>query len=108
VSSLTINDLLVIAQEAGVLKRMSEQRCRMVVVDYRPPAAGIAVPREQGEEEVGLEPIAPEIVTITYTLEDAMFGGVVYVALTSSERVLINPFAWVSYEHLANITIDRR
>lgn len=102
---LSIRDLIEVAVEANVLKRMGEGRMSRVVVDYIPPRQGMAIPRDPGEEDVQVEPFPPEVIPITYTLESAQFGGAIFAALACGHRVIINPFPWISYEHLASSTI---
>ena len=101
---LTIRELVEIANQAGVLKRMAEEHVSRVVVDYVPSRPGMAIPRETGDD-APLEPLAPDVTTITYTLEDAMFGGTIYATIVCGNRVIITPFVWQSYENLARVTI---
>lgn len=101
------SDLVRIAVSAQVFKLMGERRTRQVTIDYSPARDALLVPRESGED-APLEPITPDVIPITFTLEDAMFGGSVWVALTCGERVVVHPFAWVSYEHLATIVVNTR
>lgn len=102
--SLSIADLIQIANEAQVLKRMSLDRTTRVVVDHIPARSSMSIAREPGEEDE-LEAYAPEVITITYTLADAMFGGSIYVALTCGNRVIVHPFLWSGYEHLGTVSI---
>ena len=44
---------------------------------------------------------APTPMSLTFCLEDAMFGGVTFVAITCGGRVVINPFVFESYDKLA-------
>ena len=101
---LQMVDLLRVCEQAGVLKRMGEGRCRSVTVDYVPPREGMCIPRTPGEDEP-IEPLVPEVITLTFNLEDAMFGGVLFAAITCGHRVVVSPWQWVSYEHLALQTI---
>lgn len=104
---LQMTDLINVVEQAGVLKIMSERRCRQVTIDYCPPRESMAIPRDPGCTEP-IEPAAPTVIPLTFLLEDTMFGGVIFVALTCGPRVVINPFVWVSYEHLGHISIERR
>jgi hypothetical protein len=100
-------DLLNICEQAGVLKRMGEGHCRTVTVDYVPARESMAIPRNPDEDEP-IEPNPPEVKTVVFNLESAQFGGVIFAAITCGERVVINPWQWVSYEHLATQSISRR
>lgn len=106
-ADLSIQELVTIAASAGVFKLLGEGRRRRVVVDYVPPREPIIIPREP-DEEGPLNVMPPEAVEIAYTLEDAMFGGVVYVALTVAGRVVIHPFVWESYDKLARTAIPTK
>lgn len=103
---LTISELLGIAEHAKVLPIMSERRTRQVVVDYVPARDALFLPRESPEDPP-LEAFPPTVIPITYTLEDSMFGGITYVALTVRERVLIHPFTFGGYDDLATRVFKR-
>lgn len=102
---LTIRELVEIANQAGVLKRMGEEHVNRVVVDYVPSHPGMAIPRETGDD-APLEPLAPHVTTITYTLEDAMFGGMIYTTIVCGNRAILTPFVWQGYENLTRVTIS--
>lgn len=104
--TLPISELLAIAQMAGVLQRMAATHRSWVTVDYCPARDAIVVPRELDAGDEGLEPFPIRATPITFQLEDAMFGGTTYVALTCEGRVIIHPFVWESYAKLAKIKID--
>lgn len=106
--TLPISELLKVAAQAGVFQQMGASRRRQVIVDYVPARESMVIPREPDSEEAPLQPDPPTVIPLTFTLEDAMFGGTVFVALICGCRVIINPFAWVSYEHLASLRIDQR
>jgi len=101
---IPLRDLLEIINTAGVLRRMGNQRCRTVVVDYLPARQALIIPRAADDEPV--ETMAPTMTEITFRLEDTMFGGVIYAAVTCGSRVVIHPFEWKSYEHLATVTVN--
>lgn len=104
-SELPIIELLAVAQQAGVLQRMAAEQTRIVTVDYCPPREGLIVPRDHPTDDK-LEAFPPTVITLTYLLDDAMFGGVTYVALTCEGRVLIHPFVWESFDKLAEVTFN--
>lgn len=106
-SRLSISELLEVAKQAGVLQLMARRRSRRVVVDYVPARESMAIPREDDDPDEPLSPNPPTVTSLVFTLEDAMFGGTVFVALTCGGRVLVNPFAWVNYAHLGQLTIGR-
>jgi len=106
VNSLSIRELIDIANQAGVLKRMSVGRTNRIVVDHVPAREAMSIAREIEEEDGPLEPAPIEVIPVVFTLADAMFGGTVFVALTCGNRVIVNPFVWTSYEHLGTVTIS--
>ncbi len=102
---LSIRELIQIANEAQVLRRMALDRCTRIIVDHIPARESMSIPRDPGEEDEPLHAETPTVIPVTFTLADAMFGGTVFVTLTCGHRVLINPFPWNGYEHLAQVTI---
>lgn len=105
VQRLQIGELFDIVLQAKVLQRMSEHRLRQVVVDYVPARQAMSIIRDDPSDEP-LEAFKPVVIPLTFTLDDAMFGGVVYVSLVCGDRVIINPFAWQSYEHLGKMSFN--
>jgi hypothetical protein len=103
--NLSVPELIDIANNAGVLRIMSERRTSRVTVDHVPARAAMSIPREPEEENSELSVPRPDVIPVTFTLADAMFGGVIYVALTCGDIVIVNPFRWQSYEHLGTVTI---
>lgn len=101
---LSIRELIDIANQAGVLKRMGTEQLSKVVVDHIPARASWSIAREK--DGAALEAIAGEVIPVTFTLESAMFGGAIFAAITCGERVVVHPFPWTSYEHLASVTIN--
>ncbi len=89
--------------EAGVLKIMAEKRCKVVKLDYFPPRPAMMIPRDESDMQVEPYPLNP--IALTFTLEDAMFGGVCYVALCCGHRVVVNPFVWSNYDALTKISL---
>lgn len=102
--SLTPRDMLRIAHEANLFKQMGENHARIFKLDYVPARPAMILPREKGEEGP-LNLMPPEAVELTYILEDAMFGGTVYVALTCGGHIIIHPFEWHSYDKLSKTAI---
>lgn len=103
---LSIRELIDIANEAGVLKIMSENQTNKVVVDHIPARSSMSIPREPDEINDSLKAAAPDVIPVVYTLSDAMFGGDVFVALTCGNRVIVSPFRWIGYEHLGTVRIS--
>lgn len=103
--NLSIPELIEIANAAGVLRLMSERRTSRVVVDHVPARAAMSIPREPEEEGDDLAVSRPDVIPLVFTLEDAMFAGDIFVALTCGNLVIVNPFRWHSYEHLSTVTI---
>lgn len=93
-------EMLGVAQEAEILKRFGEQRCRVVRVNYVP-----AVPFQVSPVEEGVPIPKPQPCELTFLLEDAMFGGEVFAAVTCNGLVIIRPFLWPGYDTLAKMRI---
>jgi len=104
-NQLSIRELIDIANEAGVLRIMSEQQTTKVIIDHTPARAAMSIPREPDEMDDPLTAATPDVIPVVYTLADAMFGGMVFVALTCGNRVVVHPFPWISYEHLGTVRI---
>lgn len=104
-NELSIHELALIAQQAEVFSLMASRQSPQITIDYVPPRCGMILPRAQSEADGPLIPLQHDPITITFTLSEAMFGGVLFVALTCGGRVVVNPFPWSSYEHLAQVSI---
>lgn len=102
-SRLTTNDLLAIACEANVLRIMGQRKCRQITLDYVPARPAIIIPRLEGDGPLNAMP--PHVEEVTYFLEDSMFGGDVYAAVTCRGHTVVAPFLWSSWETLANSRI---
>lgn len=102
---LSLDELLNILETAKVLRIMAEEGCKSVTVDYVPPRPAMALARE--DPDIGLEMYPSQPIVLTFTLDDAMFGGSVYAAITCGSRVIIRPFPWVDYASLATLRITR-
>lgn len=100
----TAEAMLRVAAEANVAKIMGENQSRTVILDVIPARGQVIVPRLDPEDD-SLTPPAPAIDTLTFHLEDAMFGTVCYAAITCQGKVIVNPFVWESWEHLAKARI---
>lgn len=96
---LPLNEIIGIMKMAGVFQIMGNEKRKRVVVDYVPARAPMAIPRTLDESI--LEPLAPSVIPLIFTLEDTMVGGVVYAAITIGDRVVIEPFRWRGFEDLA-------
>jgi len=104
-TNLSTIELIQIANEAQVLRRMSMDETTRVVVDHIPARSSMSIARERGEDDVELEAYVPEVITLTFTLADATFGEAIYVALTCNNRVIVHPFLWSGYAHLGTVSI---
>lgn len=102
---LTSRELAVIAQQAELLRLMGERRCRVLRLDYIPPRAGMTIPRLPEDGMEPMEVYAPTPTVLEFKLEDAMFGNVTYAAITCGGKVVVSPFIWHSYPHLATLKI---
>jgi hypothetical protein len=102
-SHLTTADLLAIACEANVLRIMGERRCRIVTLDFVPARPAIILPRLEGDGPLTTMP--PHVEEVVYHLEDTMFGGDVYAAVTCRGHTVVAPFLWSSWEALARSRI---
>lgn len=105
--TLPVSELVRIAAEVELLKKMGLARSRTMTIDYVPAREAIIIPRAPGEEDP-ITVYPPEVTELTFTLEDQMFGGVVYVALTCGGHIVIHPFVWDSYEKLSTTAITLR
>ena len=99
VAQLSILQLADILDAAGVFAIMGRERRRHVTVDYIPPRDAMIFARET--DDGPMETFAPTPMSLTFCLEDAMFGGVTFVAITCGGRVVINPVVFESYDKLA-------
>lgn len=97
--------MLGIAQELDILKNFGEKRCRTLRVNYTP---GMPYKITYGDETPLEPPVLPPTYELTYILEDAMFGGEVFAAVTCNGLVVTRPFPWPGYDTLAQmrITVD--
>lgn len=102
--SYTTGEMLRIAAEANVLRVMGERRLHSVTLDIVPARGQIIVPRIDDDDDSLTAP-APTIQTLTFHLEDAMFGTTTYAAVTCQGRVIVQPFAFESWDHLAASSI---
>jgi hypothetical protein len=100
---LTTADLLAIACEANVLKIMGERRTHVVTLDFVPQRPAIIIPRLPDDGPLNAMP--PHVEEVTFYLEDAMFGGDVYAAVTCRGHTVVAPFLWSSWETLAKSRI---
>lgn len=99
---LTRAEMLGIAQQLDILKEFGSKRCRMLRVNYTP---GLPYKITYGDEAPP-EPIkTPPTYELTYILDDAMFGGEVFAAVTCNGLVVIRPFLWPGYEALLKMRI---
>ena len=96
---LSLDELIEVLTTARVLQIMGEKECRLVTVDYVPAQQSMTFVRE--DDDSPLEAFPRDPIKICFVLEDAMVGGVVYAAVTVGHRVIIEPFRWYGYEHLA-------
>ena len=99
---ITTAQLIEIVQKADILRVMGENHLNELVVDFMPPTQALIRVRLQS----GLSPVKRTFETqaIQFTLESQQIGGVIYAALTVGDRVVIEPWRWESYEHLAGKT----
>lgn len=102
-TDLSVATLAAIARDANVFQTMGENKCRMVRLDYVPAQAAMIIPRLVDDEPS--EPTPPQMEELCYFLDDAMFGGEIYAALTCNGRTIVGPFPWTDYETLSKTTI---
>lgn len=95
--------MLWIATEANIFKIMGEQKVRSVTIDFVPSRAALLIPRLNGDDPV--TSCAPHVEEVTFHLEDAMFGGEVFTAITCRGNVVVLPFPWTSWDGLAKSRI---
>lgn len=100
---LSKQELCGVLEDAKVLSIMSQDETRRVTVAYFPPRAGMVFPMLEGDDPIEAYPINP--ILLTFQLEDTMFGGEVWAAITCGDQVVIRPFPWTSYEHLGTLKI---
>lgn len=96
-------ELCRVLEDAKVLSIMSHDETRQVTVAYFPPRAGMVFPMSDGDDPIEAYPINP--ILLTFKLEDTMFGGEVWAAITCGDQVVIRPFPWISYENLGTLKI---
>jgi hypothetical protein len=82
---------------------MGERRCRIVTLDFVPARPAIILPRLEGDGPLTTMP--PHVEEVVYHLEDTMFGGDVYAAVTCRGHTVVAPFLWSSWEALARSRI---
>lgn len=97
---LTLAQLIEIVQEADVLRIMGEQHLNELTIDYIPATKALILIRSKG---VHYEPVKRvfEAIPVKFRLDSAMMGGVTYASLVVGDRVVIEPWRWESFEHLA-------
>lgn len=100
---LTRLELAAIASEANLFKVMGHNRLTEITVDYVPNRNRFIVPRLPGDGP--LEAHAPHVEQLTFALEDQMFAGEVWTALTCRGVVVVNPFRWEGWPKLATWSI---
>lgn len=96
-------ELCQVAIDANVLQIMSERKCKKVKIDYLPARPAVLIPRE--DDGGPPEPYTLKPITLIFTLEDAMFGGVTFAALTCGHRVIVRPFEWTNFDALAKLNL---
>lgn len=108
-NQLPILDILNVIAKAEVPKLMGERKTRRLVIDYVPPREATMLPRDS-EQDGPLEVYPPVPIQLTFQIEDAMFGGEVWAAITCGNRVVVAPFLWRGFDELAktNFTIVGR
>lgn len=101
---LTSMELATVMEEAKVRQIMADEERQSVTVDYFPAREAWvfarAVEGDPPAKRYGEKPI-----TITFTLDTPMFGGVVYAAVCVGERVVLSPFVWQGYEHFGTMRV---
>lgn len=99
ISTLSIQTICDIADQAKVLRLMAERHANRIVVDYVPSRQMIVIPRDEPIDDP-LEVFPTSATPITFVLEDAMFAGTTWVSLTCGHRTVITPFPFTSYDDL--------
>jgi hypothetical protein len=97
--------MLRVAAEAHITRIMGMNQQRSVTIDIIPARAMFLAPRLDPDDDSLTAP-TPTVQTLTFHLEDQMFGTVVYAAITCQGRVIVNPFKWESWDHLARSAIN--
>ena len=98
-------ELIRLANDISLIQLFAERKCRRITVDYVPARERLAFARPVGQEDDPLIAYPPEVIPVTYTLEDAMFGGVTFAAITCGFRLIVNPFVWTTYEEFGSYVI---
>jgi hypothetical protein len=96
--------MLSVARDGQVLRIMGQRQARSVTLDII-PARGRVITARLDEDDDSLTAPAPTIGSLTFHLEDAMFGTVCFAAVTCQGRVIVNPFPFESWDHLAKATL---
>jgi len=108
VSGLDQTTLKTIAMEMRIIQVLSERQVRKVVVDYIPGfAEQCRVRAPDGEDETPLQSVLVEPIPITFTIEDAMFGGDVFVVLSADGMTLCRPIPWDGYENFGRYVLGK-
>lgn len=101
---IALEEVVRVAAEVELLKLFGEKQCRAITIDYLPQRGSLWAAREPGEAPSTIG--GPDGYSLTYLLEDQMFGGVTYAAVTCSGHVVVRPFRWVSYHELVGSSIN--
>lgn len=99
ISTLSIQTICDIAEQAKVLLLMAERRTNRIVVDYVPSRQMIVLPREEPIDDP-LEVFPTSATPVTFVLEDALFAGTMWLSLTCGHRTVITPFPCQGYDDL--------
>lgn len=106
ISGLDISTLTAIAKDLQIVQVLSQREVRTITVDYILGVAEQACFRPEDAEDVPcINSVMIEPIPITYTIEDAMFGGDIYVVLSADGRALCRPILWDGYENFGRYVL---
>ena len=101
--TLSEQELCDVMEKAKVRQIMAAEGIQEVHVDYFPPREAMIYVRETDDDTTEVYP--QKAITLTFTLEEAMFGGKVFAAITCGHKVVILPFIWRGYDKLGTMQI---
>lgn len=102
-TAITFRELVALASEVSVFQIMGRLHIRSVTVDYL-PAHGAQF-KSRLPDDPPAEFVGPSMVSLTYVLDESMFGGETYAALTCMGHVVVAPFRFTDFEDLAQCGI---
>lgn len=104
ISGVDPADLFRIAMGLQLPKMFGEMETREIVVEYLPAVREVIHVREP--DAMPARPVLVAPIEITFRLEDQMFGGDVYVAITADGHVIGRPTKWESYAAFSKLVLS--